>query len=1114
MTTSELRIFSIALRSFAHHVTAKFALHVAFQPEDQLKESVAALTRQAGQALGGMAVEVVTEVREGTIGGRPDMGVTVKGLLTGYIELKAPGKGANPQHFKGDDKTQWEKFKNLPNLIYTDGNEWALYRNGNRIGKLLRLTGDVTKDSDPAASDADAAALMSTMRDFLGWQPVAPTTPKGLAELLAPLCRLLRTEVLAALEDPNGNLSSLAQDWRKFFFPDADDKQFADAYAQTLTYALLLARLAGAGDLSAAQASKHLRTGHRLLADVLNRFGDDAAREDIKVSADLLERLIGAVNPAILTRHGNTDPWLYFYEDFLAAYDPKMRKDRGVYYTPVEVVQCQVRLVAELLAHHFNADFSFIDDHVVTLDPATGTGTYILAAVQHALDQVAAVRGPGARVSAATTAAKNMHAFELLVGPYAVAHLRLTQQIAAEQGKLPADGVHVYLTDALESPNAAPEGYLPLPYKQLAEEHRRALKVKKDTPVLVCIGNPPYDRQTIKEEDRGIERRKGGWVRFGDPSPDGRTRPILDDFLDPLKGAGLGGHAKNIYNDYVYFWRWALWKVFEQKASPGIISFITAASYLRGPGFAGMRKVMRQTFDDLWIINLEGDNLGARKTENVFAIQTPVAIAIGVRYGPPQPDIPATVWHTRISGTEEEKLARLKEVTSFNDLPWRSCFSDWLDLFLPAGDDAPYWTWPLLTDLFPWQANGVKVGRTWPIAGTKDELHQRWKILMQAKDRKSLFKDSPTGRKVHQPARPLPSISSGTAPLTMVSKTESPPPIIRYAYRSFDREWLIADARLLDRHSPGLWRAHGGQQVYMTSLLTEVLGEGSAAIATALLPDLHHFRGSFGGAHVTPLWRNPAASEPNITHGVLDTLQGSYGRSVAPEDLFAYCYALLSTPEYVQTFWDELTIPGPRIPITKDAKLFDEAAALGKELVWLHSYGERWVPAGKRAGKIPIGKAQIKTGTPTEAEYYPEDFSYEADTQELQVGKGVFSNVASEVWSFSVSGLQVVKSWLDYRKKDRAGKKSSKLDDIRPSGWQFDEELLDLLWVLEATIARQPQATALLAKVCNGDLFSAHDFPKPTAQERKGPKSMITGTINMFDAEGEEDDEEKDDDDE
>jgi predicted helicase len=150
--------------------------------------------------------------------------------------------------------------------------------------------------------------------------------------------------------------------------------------------------------------------------------------------------------------------------------------------------------------------------------------------------------------------------------------------------------------------------------------------------------------------------------------------------------------------------------VFESKPGPGIVSFITASSYLRGPGFAAMRQVMRKTFDELWFIDLEGDNLGARKTENVFAIQTPVAIAIGVREGAPNPDTPATVRYCRIEGTSDGKLARLAEVEKFADLPWRLCPDGWTDLFQPVLD-TPYTKWPLLTDLFPWQENGMQFKR-------------------------------------------------------------------------------------------------------------------------------------------------------------------------------------------------------------------------------------------------------------------------------------------------------------------------------------------------------------------------------------------------------------------
>jgi hypothetical protein len=1070
----------IHLKTYAQEVTDKFALPIDFNREDQLKPPTDVLFKGIGAALN-LEVKVVTEVQTDQLG-RPDMGIAVKGLLAGHVELKAPGKGADPNKFRGNDREQWERFKNLPNLIYTDGNDWALYRSGELVGKTVRLSGDVTAAGQAAIAPADAEAILALMQDFLCWEPIVPPSPSALAKMLAPLCRLLRADVLTALQNPESNLSNLAADWRKYLFPDADDFQFADAYAQTLTYALLLARLSGPGaGLSIPQAVTAIRTGHRLLADALKILGDPMAQEEIETPVSVLERVIGAVDPAALTRRAKGDPWLYFYENFLAAYDPKMRKDRGVYYTPVEVVQAQVRLVAQLLEERFDADYAFVNDKVITLDPGAGTGTYILAALQHGLARVEQEKGPGMRANFATQAARNLHAFELLVGPYAVAHLRLTQQILAEGGQMPPDGVHVYLTDTLESPYQSPPSYDTL-YKELGEEYKRAQRVKASVPVLVVIGNPPYDRQQIEAEDACLVRRKGGWVRFSEPGKEGAA--ILIDFLKPLAALGWGVHAKNLYNDYVYFWRWALWKVFENKGGPGIVSFITASSYLRGPGFAGMRQVMRETLDDLWIIDLEGDILGTRKTENVFAIQTPVAIAVGVRYGEAQPEQPAAVHYTRISGTEREKLKTLALVNSFGDLPWRDCLPGWTDTFLPTSDK-PYWSWPLVTDLFPWQVNGVKAGRSWPVAPDVFTLQKRWRELIKSKDRRTLFKDRPTGRKVHLSAPLLPPLSGNPLPSIESLPDHTPPPeAIRFSYRSFDRQWLLADSRLLDRPSPDLWRSHSNRQVYLTSLLTEVVGEGPAAISTSLIPDLHHFRGSFGGAHTIPLWRDAAATEPNITAGILDVLARSYGRAMTAEDLFAYCYAVLSTAVYVQNFWEELVTPGLRLPITRDLALFARTADLGRRLLWLHTFGERFVPPGHKPGRIPPGKAKCLHETPGDPDKYPEKFFYDLAMKQLHVGEGVFGPVCQEVWEFSISGFQVVQHWLSSRMKKGAGKKSSPLDQFRPESWHFDEELQDLLWVLEHTVDLWPALSQALTDILDSELFTAQDFPEPKPEER------------------------------
>jgi hypothetical protein len=185
----------------------------------------------------------------------------------------------------------------------------------------------------------------------------------------------------------------------------------------------------------------------------------------------------------------------------------------------------------------------------------------------------------------------------------------------------------------------------------------------------------------------------------------------------------------------------------------------------------------------------------------------------------------------------------------------------------------------------------------------------------------------------------------------------------------------------------------------------------------------------------------------------------------------------------VRRSWDELTIPGPRLPITRDAVLFTRVAALGRRLLWLHTYGERFVPPEHMPGRIPPGKTKCRKGTPAAPEEYPESFSYDLAGQQLHVGKGVFGPVRQEVRELSVSGFQVVQHWLASRMKKGAGKKASPLDKIRPAAWKFDEELLDLLLVLEHTVDLWPELAQALSDILAGDLFAASDFPEPQPEE-------------------------------
>ncbi len=722
-----------ALQEFAASVTEKLTQFTPGEPEEQLRTP---LENFLGAAADAQSWDVVCKGETPLPDrlGRPDFAVLLNDLLAGYVELKPVGTGARSDRFVGRNREQFKRFSVIPNLLYTDGNEWALYRDGDLTGKVVRLTGDVATEGKGAVGPRNAHALESLLRDFFMWKPFIPTDRAGridlprFAALLAPLCRMLRDDVTDALKRPNSPLLQLAQDWRQLLFPDAPDEQFADAYAQTVLFALLLGRSEGADPLTLGSAENALSAHHNLLSRALQVLTDPNARADIAAPLDLLLRVVAVVPPAVLT--SPDDPWLYFYEDFLAVYDPRLRKDAGAYYTPVEVVRTQVRLIDNLLVERLGKPLGFADPDVVTLDPALGTGTYLLGVIEHALGRVEAEQGAGAVPNQATTLAENLYGFELMVGPYAVSELRISRALRDRGGQLPAKGTHVFLTDTLESPNAKPL-QPPLFLQPIAEQHARALEVKSRVPVIVCLGNPPYDRHEAATDTN--KARTGGWVRHGDRD----ERTILRDFLDPVVSAGHGGHLKNLYNLYVYFWRWALWKVFEQgNGGPGVVSYISASSYLHGDAFCGMREQMRRQCDEIWILDLGGEGRGTHQSENVFNIQTPVAIAVAFRAGETNTDTPARVYYSHVGGTREQKLAALDDITGFSKVEWQECPDEWQAPFRPTGEGV-YFSHPILTDLMPWQQSGVKAGRTWVVAPEVKTLHNRWHRLLQAKEKRT-----------------------------------------------------------------------------------------------------------------------------------------------------------------------------------------------------------------------------------------------------------------------------------------------------------------------------------------------------------------------------------------
>jgi Type ISP C-terminal specificity domain/N-6 DNA Methylase len=788
---SEERIFE-ALKKFASDIATKLGQPITGEPEDQLRAPFEAFMTDAGRALG-RTVVCTGETRLPDRLGKPDFGIHVSNLLCGYVELKAPGFGADPTRFTGQNRKQWIRFQAIPNLVYCDGTNWGLYRSGVLIRPIVRLSGDISKRGSRAVAPDDSAAIRDLITDFLSWEPFLPTKLDGqvdfkkFAAILAPLCRLLRDNVTEALTDRVSPLVHLATDWRQLLFPDADDDQFADAYAQAITFALLLGRSEGADPLDLNSAQQALSADHALLSRALEVLTDPGAKAEISASLDLLVRIVSVVPKGALA--GSDDPWLYFYEDFLATYDPKLRKDAGAYYTPVEVVHSQVRMIDELLKSRFGKRLGFADRQVVTLDPAVGTGTYLLGVIDHALADVEAREGSGAVPAQATALAENLYGFEIMVGPFAVSELRVSRAVEDKGGALPSDGTHVYLTDTLESPHAKPP-QLPLFLKPIADQHRRAIEVKDKVSVIVCLGNPPYDRHEAADQTNRV--KTGSWVRWGDDGSG--TTSIFRDFLDPALGAGHGVDVKNLYNLYVYFWRWALWKTFEHRTAsgPGVVSFISASSYLDGDAFSGVREHLRRICDEIWVIDLGGEGRGTRRSDNVFSIQTPVAIAVAARFGEPDHTSAAKVHFARITGSREEKLQALESIRALSDLPWAECTEEWQASFRPAGV-GKYFEWPLLTEIYPWQHSGLQFKRTWPICPDRDTLIARWQALLSSTDRALAFKET-RDRKIARAYPPLPHNEAPLPPIAELPAGAAPLAVERYAYRSFDRQWMLAES--------------------------------------------------------------------------------------------------------------------------------------------------------------------------------------------------------------------------------------------------------------------------------------------------------------------------------
>jgi hypothetical protein len=1050
-------------------------------PEDQLRAPFELLLANLAALCNFLPGKVVAvgETSLSDLKIRPDYAVTVHNALVGFVEIKAPGKGADPRRFKDThDREQWERLKQLPNLIYTDGNNFSLWRDGELIGSIVRLEGDI----ETAGMDLKAGLdLISLFTDFLDWEPTPPRSVKELATMSARLCRLLRDEVVEQLERDSPEFKHFASDWRTMLFPEATDERFADGYAQAVTFGFLMARAQNVSlKDGVAPVIKALKASGSLIGSAIQLLVDESGQAAIKTSLSTLSRVLEVVNWPKLSR-GKTDAWLYFYEDFLEVYDNSLRKLTGSYYTPPEVVSAMVRWTDEVLrspAYHLPQGLA--SPEVWLVDPATGTGTYLLGVLRHIANQVKADQGEGAVAGYIHSALNHIAGFEIQLGPYAVAQLRLLAEVVELTGTTPDKAPHIFVTDTLGNPYDD-GGKMAQIFAPIAESRKAANKIKRETPVTVILGNPPY-----KEKAKG----KGGWVETGDPS---RSIPPLLDAWQPPKALKAGAHAKHLRNLYVFFWRWASWKVWDHGPGDktGIVCFITVSGFLNGPGFQQMRAWLRDTCDDLWVIDCSPEGHQPGVSTRIFqGVQQPVCIVLASRASKADKTAPGRVRFRALpGGNRKDKFDALNKI-AMHDAGWTDCPDDRYAPFLPASTGA-WATFPKLEDLFDYNGSGCQAKRTWVIAPDADSLLKRWDALIAAPaERKELLfhptlrKGVPADRHVNSVLNEaLPGHTHSLLPLSKETGKCSEP--TRYAYRSFDRQWIIPDLRVLTQPTAKLWSTYSDGQLFITAFTEESPKSGPALTIAGLIPDLHHYKGSFGG-RVFPLWSDAAATQSNLSPNLVDVLSLRYGKPVTAEDVFAYIAGIAANPVYTTKFQDDLTTPGLRIPITAEADTFAAVATLGRRVIWLHSYGERMTDAvqGRPPGAPRVAAAarptMPKDGAIPSTAALPDEISYDEAKQRLTLGAGYIDHVIPAVWKYEVDGKRVIPQWFSYRKRDRSkppmGDKRppSPLQAIQPEHWlaEYTTDLLDLLNVLTLLVDMEPEQAKLLAQVCNGALVS------------------------------------------
>ena len=947
------------------------------------------------EALGGGGARALNEPAHVACGA-PDFIVEQGGVPVGHVECKDVGTDLD----RAGDGEQLRRYRDgLPNLVLTDYLEFRWYASGSP-----RMTARL---ADPGGAGAVAALFEA----FFAADGPRIAEARELAKRMAAKARLLRDGIERILrgESGSGPLGDLLAAYRRVLIADLAPAAFADLQAQTAAYGLFAARCLHdprTGRFTRQSAAFAETTP--FLRDLFGRIAGPGIDPRIAWIADDLAALLDRADmAALLARFGRRgrreDPVVHFYEDFLAAYDPALRERRGVYYTPEPVVGYIVRSIDRLLRDRFAlADgLAQAEDGarpVLILDPAAGTGTFLREAVARIRDTVEAKGLAGAWPDyARDRLLGRLFGFELLMAPYAICHLKLALEIGGDGLRLPeGQRLGVFLTNALEEAHEATAGALFA--HEIAREAASADAVKRDEPVMVVLGNPPYS---------GHSANRGRWIAGLLRGQDGAAATASYFHVD---GQPLGEkNPKWLNDDYVKFIRFAQWRI--ERTGEGVLGFVTNHAWLDNPTFRGMRRSLMETFDEIRLLDLHGNAKkkerapDGAKDENVFDIQQGVAIGLFVKRRDAG-DAPARVFHADLWGAREDAAGGGKYGwLAANDV----ATTEWAELdpkpplylFVPR-DDAlsdEYEAYASIAQIFPLNSVGIVTTHDqFAVSWTREEAEAKVERLLATEaeaEARGLWRLCSQSQWQYDRAKR--ALADGAWRERIGSAL----------YRPFDMRVTVFDRNVAVMHRERVMRhmLAGPNLGLCVGRAGQVVGsnEWDVAFVSATPSDFNLFRR--GGNCLLPLYVYPSAGgarEANLDPGFMDDLRGKIGLDFTPEDAFHYLYAVLHSPEYRRRYADFLKSDFPRIPLTGNPGLFADLARLGNRLAALHlmeTDGDD-PPAFPVAGSQIVARARHAGNR-----VWINDDQY-------------FDGVARTTWEFAIGGYRPAEKWL----KDRKGR--------------------------------------------------------------------------------------------